>query len=168
MHCRNGSPVIPLGHTQIGLWLITRHFAWIPQAPSQGSLHFWLIQASSVRHSELITHSGLQFGGMPINSDWQVQTAWSLFSRHIELGPHGDGVHGFTGVGAKEKTKNRIIRDSMNYKYELLFWYNLRTLWISLNRTLCVRIAYETLRARAQRRMIDYLTNSVQATSSRA
>lgn len=88
---------MPLGHTQIGLWLITLHWALFPQVPIQGSLHFWLIQANCEEHSELKRHSGLQFGGLPINSDWHEHTAWLFFSRHILLGPHGDGVHGYTG-----------------------------------------------------------------------
>jgi vacuolar-type H+-ATPase subunit B/Vma2 len=61
----NGSPVNPSLQLQIGTWFNTWQFAFDPQDPGQGSLHFRLIQASWLPHSELITHSGRQFGGAP-------------------------------------------------------------------------------------------------------
>lgn len=61
-----GSPVNPSKHVHIGVWLMTLHWAPIPQDPGQGSTHFSLIQAKLLGHSELILHSGLQFGGLPI------------------------------------------------------------------------------------------------------
>lgn len=56
----------PIGQVQIGVWLITLHCAPIPQDPGQGSRHFSLIQAVMLEHSELILHSGLQLGGLPM------------------------------------------------------------------------------------------------------
>lgn len=79
---------------QIGLWLTTEHFEFKPHVPGQGFLHFWLLHASDCAQSELIMHSGLQVGGLPIYSGRQEQTAWLLKSRHWLLGPHGDGEHG--------------------------------------------------------------------------
>lgn len=49
----NGSPVRSLGQLQIGLCWTTRHTAFSPQTPRQGSLHFWLIQANDWEHSAL-------------------------------------------------------------------------------------------------------------------
>lgn len=67
--------------------------------PGQGSTHFWLTQALSKAHSELIRHSGRQAGGVPMNPITQEQTACLFTSRQILFGPHGDGLHGSTGVG---------------------------------------------------------------------
>lgn len=66
MQLVKGSPVYPSGHVQIGVWFITLHKAPVPQEPGQGSLHFSLIHARLLVHSELSTHSGLQFGGFPM------------------------------------------------------------------------------------------------------
>lgn len=61
-----GFPVKPSLHEQIGLWLFTRHTAFVPQVPVvQGLVHFWFTQALSKEHSELTTHSGRQPGGLP-------------------------------------------------------------------------------------------------------
>lgn len=93
-----------MGQTHIGVWLTTRHSALTPQDPRQGSLHFWFMQAKSLGHSLLLTHSGLQLGGMPMNSDEQEQEGELLTTLHWELGPHGEGSHGFCGIigsGAK-------------------------------------------------------------------
>lgn len=61
-----GSPVIPMGHVQIGLWLLTRQCARNPHVFGQGSSHFWLIQALEISHSLFTTHWGLHLGGDPI------------------------------------------------------------------------------------------------------
>jgi hypothetical protein len=46
-------------------------------------------------------HSGLQFGGDPINSAKHEQEGVSPFTWHCELGPQGDGTHGLpTGSGS--------------------------------------------------------------------
>lgn len=106
LHRRNGSPVYPFSHMHIGVWLITLHSAFNPHEPGHGSRHFLLIQAMFLAHSVLLVHSGLQFGGDPINSARHLQSALSPFSVHWELGPHGDGRHGLTftgGVFAKIK-----------------------------------------------------------------
>lgn len=78
----NGSPVKPDKQLHIGLWLITLHVALIPQVPGQGSAHFCFMQAWLRGHSELLTHSGLHPGGLPIKSGKQEHTACSLNSRH--------------------------------------------------------------------------------------
>lgn len=70
-----GSPVYLTRQLHIGLWLTTTHSALIPQVPGHGSMHFWFKQARSNGHSELLTHSGLQVGGLPINPGTQEQTA---------------------------------------------------------------------------------------------
>lgn len=44
-------------------------------------------------HSLLLTHSGLQLGGAPMNSGEQEQEGASLTTLHSELGPHGEGSH---------------------------------------------------------------------------
>lgn len=62
------------------------------------------MQAKSLGHSLLLTHSGLQLGGTPINSGEQEQEGELLTTLHWELGPHGEGSHGFCGIvgsGAK-------------------------------------------------------------------
>lgn len=48
-------------------------------------------------HSPLLTHSGLQFGGDPVKSGRQEHDGLSLATWHAELGPHGEGSHGFEG-----------------------------------------------------------------------
>lgn len=75
---------------------MTLHCAPVPQEPGQGSLHFCLIQALLLEHSGLIEHSGLQFGGLPINVGKQEQEGDPPISLHSEFGPHGDGTQGFT------------------------------------------------------------------------
>lgn len=69
-----------------------------PQLPGHGSTHFWLIQALSLEHSALVTHSGLQLGGLPKYDGRQEQTACPFSSLHWLLGPHGEGWHGCIGV----------------------------------------------------------------------
>ena len=46
--------------------MIILYLALYPQAPRHGSWHFCWIQALLLAHSALITHSGLQLGGLPI------------------------------------------------------------------------------------------------------
>lgn len=81
----------PAMHTQLGVWLTTRHSALDPQVPGQGSLHFWLMQAKWLAHSVLLTHSGLQFGGEPTKPWRQEHDGESPVTRHSAFGPHGDG-----------------------------------------------------------------------------
>lgn len=40
-------------------------------------------------------HSGLQLGGVPVNSGRQEHEGAPPILRHCELGPHGEGMHGF-------------------------------------------------------------------------
>lgn len=97
VHCVNGSPMKPIAHTHIGVWLITRHSAFDPHNPGHGSLHFWFMHARLLGHSVLETHSGLQFGGDPINSLRHEHDGESPIARHSEFGPQGDGWHGVIG-----------------------------------------------------------------------
>lgn len=90
----NGSPVKPLAQIQMGLWCMTLHWASRPQVPIHGSTHFWFTHARFDPHSEFTKHSGLQFGGVPINWGKQEQMAWPLLSAHWLLGPQGEGWHG--------------------------------------------------------------------------
>lgn len=50
----------------IGMWFNTWQWAFHPQEPGHGSLHFSLIHATLLGQSALIVHSGLQFGGDPM------------------------------------------------------------------------------------------------------
>lgn len=67
------------------------------------------MQASLLGHSLLLAHSGLQLGGVPMNSGEQEQEGALLMTLHSALGPHGEGSHGFcgtTGSGAKSTRVN--------------------------------------------------------------
>lgn len=74
--------------------------AKLPHVPGHGLTHFWLLQLLSEAHSELTTHSGLQFGGFPKNVSKHEQEARFPLTLQIELGPHGFGVHGDGGGGS--------------------------------------------------------------------
>lgn len=102
VHLIKGSPVCSGGQLQIGLWFTTWHLAAIPQVPGHGSIHFWFTQAWFKGHSELVTHSGLQVGGLPIKPGIHEQTAWLLISRHWLFGPQGDGLQGCFIAGSKK------------------------------------------------------------------
>jgi len=83
---------------QIGEWDITRHWAFIPQTfdSEQGFTHRLSLHALERSHSELLTHSGRQDGGEPVMVGRHEQIACPFVaSLHWELGPHGDGLHGF-------------------------------------------------------------------------
>ncbi len=81
--------------------LVTWHWELSPQEPGHGSRHLLLIQARLRGQSPFITHSGRQLGGAPVNPGRQLQLAWWLTFWHCELGPHGDGTHGFLwGLGS--------------------------------------------------------------------
>ena len=54
------SPVYPWLQLQMGLWFLTEHWAFLPQVPGHGSLHFFCMQARWLGHSVLMRHSGLQ------------------------------------------------------------------------------------------------------------
>ncbi|KNC28034.1 hypothetical protein FF38_06818 [Lucilia cuprina] len=57
------------------------------------------IMALFCGHSALTVHSGLQFGGEPIKESRHEHTAKPFDSRHLLLGPHGEGWQGLPGVG---------------------------------------------------------------------
>lgn len=95
LHWVNGSPVYVCMQVHIGVWLTTKQSVLLPQEPIQGSLHFWLIQANWLEHSPLLMHSGLQFGGVPINSGKHEQEGESLVILHSAFEPQGDGWQEF-------------------------------------------------------------------------
>lgn len=107
----NGSPVNPSGHRQTGTWLFTKHFAYKPQDPSQGSLHFSVRHAKSPGQSECITHSGLQNGGDPIYKAWHEHDAKPLMLRHSAYKPQGDGTQGFEGSEMLGKVSVKLNRN---------------------------------------------------------
>jgi len=76
--------------------------AFWPQAPGQGSRHFWLMHASVGWHSELVVHSGpqpLALCASPKNPGRQAQTALLADpTAQSAFGPHGDGRQTSTGV----------------------------------------------------------------------
>lgn len=94
----NGSPVYCRLHEHEGVWLITVHCVLKPQDPGQGSTHFWFMHARLAEHSELIVHSGRQFGGDPMYVCKQEQAGLSPITLHSEWWPHGDGRHGLIGT----------------------------------------------------------------------
>lgn len=53
------------------------------------------MQALALGHSAFMVHSGRQFGGLPMYVAIQEQDGTFPVSRQMELGPHGDGTHGF-------------------------------------------------------------------------
>lgn len=64
------------------------------------------MHANLVAHSPLLTHSGRQFGGDPVNSGRHEQEGKLLISLHCELGPHGFGTHGFDGSAGSSAKRN--------------------------------------------------------------
>jgi len=46
-----------------------------------------------------MTHSGRQLGGLPIYVGWHEHDGVPPTSLHCELGPQGDGTHGFKNGG---------------------------------------------------------------------
>lgn len=61
-----GSPTKLSRQIQLGMWFTIKHWAFRPQDPGQGSLHFRLIHARFLEQSPFVVHSGLQLGGTPI------------------------------------------------------------------------------------------------------
>lgn len=66
VHSVNASPVKLVAQVHIGIWFCTLHSALNPQEPGQGSLHFSVIHATFEGQSVFTTHSGRQFGGVPM------------------------------------------------------------------------------------------------------
>lgn len=151
---------------QIGLWLTVRHLAFRPHVPGHGSTHRWFTHDLSREHSELIIHSGRQFGGAPIQLFWQEQTAWSFTTRQMLYGPHGDGRHGLTGSSFGSNTGGivrQIVRNTHTYtpdRIGLTFYDKEMTgQW---------RIAHKSSYTRAGRRVIMYMTFGIQSTRTNA
>lgn len=96
-HRINGSPVYPGEHEHIGLWLTTWQRAFGAHVDIHGSTHFWLTHARFCAHSELTTHSGRQFGALPMKFGKHEQTTCSFTIRHWLFKPHGDGAHKLIG-----------------------------------------------------------------------
>lgn len=109
MHRINGSPVCLLGQVHMGLWFTTWHIAPVPQVPGHGLIHFWLKHASFNGHSELVTHSGLHVGGLPMKPSMQEHTACLLISLHWLFGPQGEGWQGFVTTGSKIYSNNAVL-----------------------------------------------------------
>lgn len=108
---------------QFGVWLTTRHSAFCPQIPTHGSLHFWFRQAKLAGHSLLLTHSGLQYGGVPTNSGKQEHEGEPFETLHWELGPHGDGSQGLVGsTGGSSKIIN--VNKPCTYNVGFLVLHN--------------------------------------------
>lgn len=158
-----GSPVISTGQVQMELWLNTLQTAFKPQDPGHGSTHFLLMQAKLLEHSELIVHSGRQFGGIPMYCERQEQDGSPLISLHWELGPHGDGLHGSNGVvstGAEAKINivNVNISSSWTKNRPYMNISVLLTLTLRRRITSCKGVTYVTILATTYRTMIDNLT----------
>lgn len=93
------------------------------------------MQAKLRGHSELVKHSGLQLGGLPMKPIAHEQTACLLISWHLLLGPQGDGTHGFSDVTAKKcqlfrmkKKNNNNINNTHSlqlFSVQCFYWYNL-------------------------------------------
>lgn len=102
-------PVKPDEHEQLTALLITRHSAFSPQDPGQGSRHLELIQDLVDGQSGFMTHSGLQLGGVPMYDGRQAHSGLLLTLRHWEFGPHGDGTQG-SDFGSSGSEKYIIVR----------------------------------------------------------
>lgn len=112
MHWTNGSPVKSFAQMHDGTWFTTWHSAFEPQEPAQGSLHLRLMHAKWLLHSLLLIHSGLQFGGVPMNSGLQEHDGELLITWQIAFGPHGDGWQGLIGCTGSSafKEENRKVK----------------------------------------------------------
>lgn len=91
---------------------MTVHWALPPQEPGHGSLHFSFLHARLLGHSESFTHSGRQFGGRPIKFGKQEHAGCVPITLHCELGPQGEGIHGFplsvVGEGTRKSKELRM------------------------------------------------------------
>lgn len=77
------------------------------------------MQARLEAHSLLLTHSGRQLGGDPVNSGRQEHDGDSPVTLHCELGPHGDGWHGFDGTGVGTSSANILYISNVKAKFTL-------------------------------------------------
>lgn len=103
------SPVYPGMQLHDGEWLITWQLAFVPQVPGQGSIHLFLMQALLEGHSELWTHSGLQFSyGFPTYSGRHMHEPAPFSFLQMAFVPQGEGIHGFKFSGAGRFTRKII------------------------------------------------------------
>lgn len=97
----------------MGLWLITSHLAFRPHVLAQGFAQRNLWHALLEGHSALTVHSGLQFGGAPMNVSMHEQTAKPFATLHLLLAPQGDGMQGSeTGDGVVTSTRRQLANGS--------------------------------------------------------
>lgn len=68
------------------------------------------MQAKWFAHSLLLIHSGLQFGGVPINSGKQEHEGESLMTLHSAFEPHGDGWQGFVWIVMGSSSKKKGVK----------------------------------------------------------
>lgn len=77
------------------------------------------MQANWFSHSLLLTHSGLQFGGVPEKSGKQEQEGELFTASHREFGPQGELSHGLVGVTVGLIAKEKFI--FFNYNNSSVF-----------------------------------------------
>lgn len=65
--------------------------AFSPHVPSHGLIHLFREHDWLMGHSALTTHSGRQFGGLPMKLCEHEQDGKPFTALHTALGPHGDG-----------------------------------------------------------------------------
>lgn len=85
------------------------------------------MQAKLLAHSELLMHSGRQFGGVPLYSGKHEQEGASLTTLHCAFGPQGEGLHGFKGIdggsSSEKETNNKFYLHDIEELYYL--WVNI-------------------------------------------
>lgn len=80
------------------------------------------MQARLAGHSELIEHSGRQFGGAPMYVGRHEQAGLSPINLHSEFAPHGVGMHGFFGsvlTSGKQRVNGSPVYDGMQLQIGL-------------------------------------------------
>jgi len=95
----NPFPVYPVRQLHVGEWFTTRHSAFGAHDPGQGSTQRLLMHVWIDEQSEPKTHSGRQFGAVPIIFAWHAHCALLDTTWQTELGPQGVGTQGFSGRG---------------------------------------------------------------------
>lgn len=74
--------------------MITLQTASNPQVVGHGSIHFWLTHAWFKGHSEFKTHSGRQFGGLPMKLALHEQTGKPFMTLQLVFDPQFEGLQG--------------------------------------------------------------------------
>jgi hypothetical protein len=107
------------------------------------------MQAVVKLHSELMIHSGRQFGGLPEKLGWQEQTQAPFISLFWLLGPQGSGSQGFSGTTGSVN-KQKICKSLCvtlilfnDYYFHSLYLIDLFALLLSLYRLTRVRSVTE-------------------------